>query len=76
MKDDRSSKILILGQQLRAKKNARLIQMGLKEAVRKDFREIGTPWEGLKGRLRKDWDIGGACVAVLTSGGLVLHSCE
>ena len=75
MKDDRSSKILLLGQQLRAKK-ACLTQMGLKEAVRKDFREIGTLWEGLKGRLRKDWDIGGACVAVLTSGGLVLHSCE
>jgi hypothetical protein len=48
MKDDRLSKVVLVGQSSRANRKAGRPRMSLEDVVRKDLREMGTSWEGVK----------------------------
>ena len=48
MKDDILSKIVVVGQPSRVKRKAGRPLIGWDEIVRKDLREMGTFWEGVK----------------------------
>jgi len=48
MKDNRLSKIVAFDQPLRAKQEAGRPWLGWEDVMKKDLREMGTFWEGLK----------------------------
>ena len=47
-KDDRLPKIFLFGQPCRPKRKANRLRSGWKEAIKKNLREMGTSWEGVK----------------------------
>ena len=48
MRDDRLPKIVIFGQLSRAKRKAGRPRLGREDVIKKDLKEMGTSWEGLK----------------------------
>jgi hypothetical protein len=48
MKDDRLPKIVLIGQPSRAKRKAGRPQLGWENVIKKDLKEIGTSWAGVK----------------------------
>ena len=48
MKDDRLPKFFLLGQPSRAKQKVGHSRLGWEDVVEKDFKEMGTSWEGVK----------------------------
>ena len=74
MKDDRLPKIVLFGQPSGARRKAGCPCLGREDVINKDLKETGTSWGGCKGGGFKWIRLGGgACVAVLASGGLLLQ---
>jgi hypothetical protein len=48
MKDERLPKIVLLGQSSRAKLKAGCLCLGLEDIIKKDLKEMGTLWAGVK----------------------------
>jgi len=48
MKDDRSLKIFLFDQPSRAIRKAGHPRLGWEDVIKKDFKEMGTSWEGVK----------------------------
>ena len=48
MKDDRLSKIVLFGRPSRAKRKADCPRLGSENVVRKDLKQLGTSWVGIK----------------------------
>ena len=70
--NDRSPKIVLISLLSRTKRKSDRSRTGWKDVLRKDLREMRAIREG-KNKFWIDWDGGGACVAVLGSGGLMLQ---
>ena len=73
IKDDRLSKIFFFGQPSGATRKAGCPRLGWEDVINKDLKEMGTSWEGVKREALNRLVGGGACVAVLASGSLVLQ---
>jgi hypothetical protein len=48
MKDDRLPKIVLFGQPSRTKRKAGHPRLGWEDAIKKDLKEMGISWEGVK----------------------------
>jgi hypothetical protein len=48
IKDDRLPKIVLFGKPYRAKQKAGRTRLGWGDAIKKDLKEMGTPWVGVK----------------------------
>ena len=48
MKDGRLPKIILFGQPSRAKWKAGRFHLGWEDVIKKDLKEMGTSWEGVK----------------------------
>ena len=48
MKDDRLPKIVLFGQPSRAKRKAGRPRLGWEDVIKKDLKEMGTSWAGVK----------------------------
>ena len=48
MKDDRLTNIVLFGQLSRAKRKAGRPRLGWEDVIKKDLKEMGTSWEGVK----------------------------
>jgi hypothetical protein len=48
MKDDRLPKIVLFGQPSRAKRKAGRPRLGWEDFIKKDLKEMGTSWAGVK----------------------------
>ena len=48
MKGERLSKIVLFGQPSRAKRRTGRSHLGWEDVIKKDLKEMGTSWEGVK----------------------------
>ena len=73
MKDDKLPKIVLFGQLSWAKRRACHPQLGWEDVIKKDLKEMGTSWEGVKKEALNRLGWRRSVVAVLTSSCLVLR---